>query len=69
MLLFIKHIQRIIFKRCDIAAGLKDTKCSKACGVDGLAAEQLVHTDDKIVTILATLFNGSIIYGWIRKLL
>ena len=25
--------------KCDIADGLKATKCGKACGVDGLTAE------------------------------
>ena len=46
----------VVFRKCDIAAGLKATKCGKACYVDGLAAEH-IHADDLILVILSIVFN------------
>ena len=37
------HYEPVIFRRYDIAAGLKATKCGRACDVDGLAAEHCLH--------------------------
>ena len=36
---FLSHIQydTIHFKRCDISASLRATKCGKACGMNGLS--------------------------------
>ena len=45
----------VVFRKCDIAAGLMATKCGKACGVDGLAAEQFLYAD---YLILLILFNA-----------
>ena len=57
--------ESVIFKRYDIAAGLKATKCDKACGVDGLADEHILHADDLILTILTTIFNAFIIHTYL----
>ena len=61
LIYLIKH-ESLVFRKNDVAAGLKATKCGKACGVDGLTAEHFIHADESILSILSILFNSFFIH-------
>ena len=49
--------ESIEIRPLDIANALKSVNKGKACGVDGLAAEQFIYADERINVILSILFN------------
>ena len=57
----------IVFTPVDIFKELKNTKTGKACGVDGLAAENFVYANPIIHVYLSLLFNCFISYGYLPR--
>ena len=49
----------------DIVNALKSVIEGKACGVDGLAAENFIYADERIHVILSILFNCFISHGYL----
>ena len=47
----------------DITSGIKGLANNKSCGLDGVSAEHLKHSSNRIVAMLAMCFTGFFIHG------
>ena len=47
----------------DITSGIEGLANNKSCGLDGVSAEHLKHSSNRIVPMLAMCFTGLFIHG------
>ena len=47
----------------DITSGIEGLANNKSCGLDGVSAEHLKHSSNRIVPMLAMCFTGFFIHG------
>ena len=49
----------------EVEDAIKDLKCGKSCGLDGINAEHLKYSSDFILTVLSKCFTSFLVHGFI----
>ena len=60
-----QHPNSIIITPFNVLDALKNIKCGKSCGVDGISAEHFVFAHSRIHVLLSLLFSAFITHGYL----
>ena len=58
----------ITITSCNILDALKNIKCGKSSGADGISAEHFVFADSRFHVLLSLLFSTFITYGYLPSM-
>ena len=63
-----QHPNSIIITPFNVLDALKNIKCGKSCGVDGISAEHFVFAHSRIHVLLSLLFSAFITHGYLADM-
>ena len=55
----------ILVTRCMVQNAIDKLKSGKACGHDGLSAENYIHPDSRIIMLMSIFYNKVISHGYL----